>query len=871
MGIDGAGRINGRILRLWSIVTLLGVVALSGCVKKEEVIAPDAFRGTVQGFVRDHATNAPLAGVTVTLFAGGTRTATTDSYGYWYFNGVAAEATVGTTNGCQNGCINYYVKAPAPATAGAQNYLDMMGEVYLPEKAASTSLITVVDYMVKTATVSGYVTDAATGLGLNGATVVLNTSDQFLKITPQGSNAAVMLPAQFTATTADQATSGAAGWYSLQVPALWLNLGAGQIGAYASGYEYSTASDAGNLNLQFASAAVVDFRLPPVDNNLGLVAANVSLVSGSSNRMQILRDAAGNPPANSTVEFAPDIDFSGATQMVFTLIFDQPVNTTQFYSDSIRLRDSFGNVVIPSMTATWQNNYTLELATNWDLQKLPIGATYQLITNRTVQAGTANTSIGVGNTLAQFHAVNSALNATVPTPALYLTTGQYDTALQAENGVIRYLSNDPVLALITGNSLTTTAENYTSISERFVKGRYSSLPWNVNAYNNGVDVQVPRTQANLDSSAVNLYFRVVNPASGETLQNWALAIAGGGVNVNNGYLVYNNLALGALRQNLPGLTSNTLRFGNRLDFAVTVKDPSGIETAIDQTKMLSLRDNRAPELLGTSLVSRRYQGASGNPVAALQFSEPMNTSSAAAIVNVTNASLFTTAPVWDVNGTTLYVNASSAAAATVYQVGAVAGLSTVAGNVITFANATGANGFFRGQWLNLRYADGSVDLVTVADVNSTLANPTLTLGAAPSALRFSTTVPFTVGVNGLFTNLRAPVVTAALAVTGGTTSFTSAARPFAVGDRILLRQFAGTVQAGEADVVVTVVSYDSAGGVVNFTPAVPATGATYDWAIFEGDVLRVSATDEAGNAVHGDADEAVNDALGFLGGGVRIR
>jgi len=806
-------------------------------------------KGTVQGFVRDHATNVPIANATVRLYATGERVTTTNARGYWYFADVQAD------DGDMGNTVFYSITAPT----ASPDYLEMMGQVDLNEQVGysngtnvgqTNSLITVNDYMVKTATITGFVTDGATGKGINGASVILNLSTGS-QLRPSGSNAFIMVAPQYLATTTTSTASGAAGAYQMSVPALYLN--SGYFGAYASGYEYGTMADVSDLNLQYASSAVADYRLTPVDTNLGLVVAQVTVASTGKDLL-ILRDASGSAPGGAT----PNIDLSGATQMMFSLIFDQAVNTAQFFNDSIILRDSAGNTVLPSMTAVWSNAYSVTLTGDFDLKKFTSGTTYQLRTNRAIYAKTENTTIATATNLVQFRASNSSLAPTNPTPAVYLTPGTYDTSIMAHNGVLRYLASDP--AYLNLNNMVTTASNYTGIGERFTKTKFT---FDSNAYTTALDLVVPRTQANVDASSITLYFRIVNQGSGEVLRNWSTLNSTGTVAVNDDNIVYTNIqpiATNLFPYDVAGNTDANLRYGNRLDFAATVKDTLGVESAIDEAKALQLRDARNPELANTSLASRQYNNAD------IDFSEQMNTTAGVSVTNLTNSGLFTSAPIWDVAGTTAYLNASGAATASIYETGAV-GVDTISGAVITFNAAGDADKFFQNQVLRIRYADSTEATLTVSAIDTAGNAPTITLSGSPDTMRYSTTVPFTIFVDKT-TTLRPPVRWTGLNLVNGNTTFTAGAgMQLTVGDKIVLRSSTAANPPGMTDTSVTVVDYASAGGTLLTTAVAGDASTTYDIAIFEGDVLQITASDEAGNSLHGDANEMLKDVNNVYGAG----
>ena len=270
----------------------------------------------MQGFVKDYKTNAAIEDVTVILYAAGTRTITTDENGYWYFDNVRADDSVA------GGAVVYTLTAPDADEDDSADYLPMMGTALIDETVGANtdeygqtnSLTLVNDWMVQTATVSGFVTDSTSGQGINGATVVILDFIAGAPLWAPGQSNANVDSATLTATTAAR-TEGGDGYYSFtSVPAV-NGIALANFGAYASGYEYNSATggDAtGSLNLQYGSSAIVDFQLNPVDNALGLVVASVTTATDTTTNMMILIDATGA----AVTALDALVDMNGATQLV---------------------------------------------------------------------------------------------------------------------------------------------------------------------------------------------------------------------------------------------------------------------------------------------------------------------------------------------------------------------------------------------------------------------------------------------------------------------------------------------------------------------------------------------------------------------------
>ena len=790
--------------------------------------------GAVHGFVRDYKTNAAIEDVTVKLYAAGTRTITTDENGYWYFDNVRAD------DGAASPSLVYTLTAPDADLDGSADYLPMMGLAALDETVGANtdeygqtnSLTLVFDWMVTTATVSGFVTDAVTGRGINAATVVILDFIAAAAWGPGLSNAAVD-SATLTTTTAAR-TEGGDGYYSFTtVPAL--TIAAGNLGAYATGYEYATpAIDGSALNLQFGSSAIVDFQLDPLDNAMGLVVASVTTATGTTTNMLIMVDATGTPATGAV----PKVDMNGATQLVFTLIFDQAVDTSQFYGDTIQLSDQNG-VVAPSLTALWSTgNYAVKLTGAIDIFDDTLANPYTLTTSRIIYAAGAGQAVGsgqiaVGN-LAQFIAYNSTLVAT-PTPALYLDLE--DTSIVGNVNVNSYDASAVVNP--------TTAQNYTGIYEENVLTSYA---FTTNALANGIDIYWTDAEPWYDVSDISYYARERDTVSGEVLNNWAEVTAGATFQADDRFIAMNlnvtTATAGGPFEFYGGVQDN-LRYGDALDIAVVLDDTLGVENAIDTAKILTLTDAQAPEITG-------FGGAANYHNRLITLSEVM--SGTGMSISASNSALFTMSPEWDQDVMNqLRINAVGNATASVSTTAADA---IVAGTgVITFDTAGEADLFFVGQKLNIAYTNETDDVnVNVTAINTAGTTPTITIAGHTDDM----TQTATISVDEANTTLRSGnwgVGTLTASASATDTDITCPATNIAVGDTLILRD---TGNLG-TDISVTVVDFNSATAVATIASTV-TTG--YDDVIFPGDILTVTATDEAGNAMHANANEITPDTNG---------
>jgi len=840
------------------------LLILFGCGEtKHEVNTPapstSAPTGAVQGFVRDYKTNAAIEDVTVILYAAGARTATTDENGYWYFDNVRAETT-GTP-------LVYSLTAPDADEDGSADYLPMMGQTNIVETITAgntdygqTNALTLVnDWMVQTASVSGFVTDSTSGQGINGATVVIL---DFIAgggpvWAPGNSNASVD-SATLTATTAAR-TEGGDGYYSFTTVPAVNGLVAANFGAYATGYEYAIpglAIDNSFLNLQFGSSAMVDFQLDPLDNAMGLVVASVSVATDSSVNMLIMQDATGTGATGAV----PKVDMNGATQLVFTLIFDQAVNTSQFYGDTIQLTDQNG-VVAPSLTAVWSTgNYAVTLTGAIDIFDDTLANPYTLATNRIIYAAgggqaAASGQIAATTNLARFIAYNSTYVATNPTPALFLE--DTDTSIVGNVNVSLYSADSQVNP--------TTAQNYTGMWEENVLNPYG---FTAQALATAVDIYWTDAAPIYDVSDISYYVRERDPASNEVLNNWAEAAAGVTFQSDDRFIAQNLNITGQFA--FTGGIAGQLRFGNVLDIAVVLDDTLGVENAIDTAKLLSLADVQAPEITG--FFDFTAAAATNTPDyedGMIIFSETMSPT-ATTSVTTNNTALFSMTPAWVVDATDaatrLLLNAVGAASATV---STTAVDSIVAGTgVITFDTAGDADQFFVGQIVTVTYLNGDTETTNVTAIDTDGAAPTITINVGGLALTGSDfTQAATLSVSGT-TGLRSGQ--AAVAFAGASTTDTditfAGVTNVAVGDTLILRKSTDV----NSDVSVTVVDYDSAAG----TATIASTDTTgYDRVIFPGDVLTVIATDEAGNAMHTDANEITDDTANTwpAGGPIAIK
>ncbi len=804
----------------------VGLIVVAGCNDTSvdsgsKSVSP---KGTVQGFVIDAVTNAPVANVTVKLFAAGVQTTRTDANGYWYFVGVPANEEAAS--------LVYTLAAPDADGNGTADYLPMRGTALLDEDVGETSLnedglaqnnslTTVFDYAVKPVTLTGFVTDLATGEGINGATVVLDLSGTFNTVNAVGdanSNASIDVAAQYTATTADHATSGAAGAYTLTVPAA--TIPAAALGAYADGYEYGAVGDNSSLNLHYVSTAVVDFQLNPIDNNVGLVLAQADLGAGGQD-LAILLDASGANPGGPV----PVLDLNGATQLVFTLIFDQPIDSTQFFGDTIQLQDNGANVVYANLSPAWGNVYSVTLTADADLQKLNLGAVYTLVTNRAITEDGGGTVIAAATNLASFQVYDSTATAVNPTPALALD-GALDTTLAAHNGVYTYDAGQQLAAPVT------TAQNYNPVSPRNPKNIIAIGA--VEAFTNAVDISWTGTPPYDDltvATALTVYARE-STAAGAEVVHWTDVTPGGGNTLvgGDGLVMVNNLNLAWL---------GNLRYGNVIDIAVTLMDAQGVETAIDETKLLTLSDAQNPEV--QAINNTDYDTVN------ITFSESMDTN-ATTTVAASNTAIMSVSPAWVDDGAgnvSLLLDITSAVSATVAQ----AGTDTItAGGLITFDTAGEADLFWVGQRLLLTYANGLQEELVVAQVDTDGAAPTVQLNAGPAG-DINGNVVISISPD---TDIRAGSGWIGFVGAAATTTLPLGGT-IAVGDTILVRDTA--VVNPSVDITATVVDVDTVAGTVTLDQAYDFTG--YDAYLFEGDVFTVTAQDEAGNALHADADEIV--------------
>lgn len=779
-------------------------------------------KGTVQGFVRDYKTNAPIENVTVKLFSVGPKTTTTDEDGYWYITGVPAQSTDGVGN--EN--LVYTLTGPDVDEDGSADYLGMRGYTLLftLDDGQSNALTSVDDWMVQTATVSGFVTDSATGKGVNDATVVILDFVAAGNWQPGQSNALVD-SLSLEATTAARAEGGD-GYYSItSVPAM--AIAANNFGAYATGYEYGRANlDDGGINLQFGSSAIVDFQINPLDNALGLVVASVTTATDTTTDMMIMIDATGNVPAGTIAK----VDMNGATQLVFNLIFDQPIDTTRFFGDTIQLHDLNG-VVLPNMTPVWSTgNYAVTLTGDIDVFDDLLTNPYELRTGgvRMILAATGGQDIGVGSLLAQFQAYNSTFVAANPTPALFLDLVA-DTSIVGNINVNSYDASSQVNP--------TTAQFYTGIYEENVLNLYALTQ---NPLADGVDIYWTDAEPVYDISDINVYVRERDPASGEVLNNWAEIINPLTFQADDRIIV-RNLDIITAQFEFYGGVADTLRFGNALDIAVTVNDTLGVENAIDTTKILTLTDAQAPEIDG--FVGAVYHNR------LITFSELMSATGMS--ISASNSALFTVSPEWDQNDMTqLRINAVGTASATVSTTAADS--IVAATGVITFDTAGDADLFYVGQLLTVTYANGDTENAIVGAIDTAPAAPTITIAGYTDDMTQAATI--SVRTTNTFRSGNGPVVFAGGGV--GDTDLTFAGiTNVAVGDTLILRN---STQLG-TDLAVTVVDFNSATG----TATIAATDTTgYDRVLFPGDILTVTATDEAGNAMHSHANEITDDNFG---------
>jgi len=797
--------------------------------------------GTVQGFIRDYKTNAPIEDVTVTLYAAGTKTTTTDDDGYWYLTNVQAQPT----SALAANQILYTLTAPVADA----DYLPMSGVVSLYTVAGgqNNALATVNDWMVKTATVSGFVTDSATGSGINGATVVILDFIAAATWAPGLSNAAV--DSQALTTTTAARTEGGDGYYSIPtVPAL--EIATNNFGAYATGYEYGSPNiEASGINLQFGSSAIVDFQLNPLDNALGLVVASVTTATGTTTNMLIMVDATGTAATGAV----PKVDMNGATQLVFNLIFDQPIDTTSFYGDTILLADNTPTTILANLAPVWTTgNYALTLTGQIDIFDDALANPYQLRTSPTriiYAAGggeptTPTGQIAVNTPLARFIAYNSTHVATNPTPALFMEDA--DTALVGNVNVNLYSADSQVNP--------TNAQNYTGMWEENVLNPYVLA---LQPLATGVDIYWTDAAPVYDVSDISVYVRERDPVSGEVLNNWAEVATGAAFQSDDRFIVPNLNITGQFAFN--GAIAGQLSFGNALDIAVALDNTLSVENAIDLTKLLNLADVQAPEITGfhdftlaAATVAPDYEDGM------IIFSETMSPT-ATTSVTTNNSALFSMTPAWVVDATDtatrLRLNAASTASATV---STIADDAIVAGTgVITFDTAGEADKFFVGQIVTVTYLNGDTETTNVTAIDTDGATPTITINMAGLVLTgndFTQDATLSVSGTTLLRSGRAAAAFAGASTTDTDITFAGATN-VAVGDTLILRKSTDV----NADLSVTVVDYDSATG----TATIASTDTTgYDRVIFPGDVLTVTATDEAGNAMHANANEITPDENG---------
>ncbi len=865
--------LNRLISKFWIIIAIFALVSFTGCnddktnVNSALVQAPV---GSLQGFVKDYKTNAPISGVVIALYAGAAPiTTTTGADGHWYFSNVRADDDATS--------LVYAISHPDGT------YLPMVGMTNISEVVDGSSavqgqtngLTTVLDYMVSTVTVTGFVQDAGTGLGINGASVFVagfgtNLTTGGNQFTPTGGTASVSIDSTtLTATTAAR-TEGGDGYYTIAgVPALNI-FTLGNFGAYASGYEYNIATDSSSLNLQYATTARVDFDLSVVDNTLGLVSAQITPVSDlAAQNIMIMRDATG---AATNLDIAK-IDMynssttGGVSQLVFTLIFDQAINATLFENDTIQLKQG-AEIVNPAFTTSWTNAYTVVLTGTVGLSNDILSDPYELTTKRVINAASGVNTIAAGVVLAQFQAYDSSYDdhAASPTPGLFLTDDDDldDAYLVAHNGLYLYDTDRDNGAPVNPDYVTL-SQYYDGFTDRVIKSNIllaATVTGAPNAYNT-VDLYIDEAQASpLTTNDYQIWTRQLN-RDGVVIEGLDWEEASSTPTYFDGKIVFLDVVTTPV--------VNALRYGTSIQYAITTKSSLGVD-AIIGTNVLTIADTKSPELID-------YAAGTTYALAEIEFNEPMGST-----VSLTggNSNIFTLAPAmeFDEDTATTLMNAKLNPAP--YTLASVTDPTptavTTAMNYVldgsrTLVHLAGLNpGVCVDQYLKFKYStltDGvqDVEVRQVAGiVRSTVNNDiVITLSAA---LTGDLDQSVAIVVDPLTTTLRSGATEAVNITTALTTVTLTGANmdTIAAGDVLIYRDTRvnnadASIPYADINITVTSVTAATPGScTINFA----ATGTTNvrDLLIYKGDMITAVASDEAGNAMHSDADSIVIDANG---------
>jgi hypothetical protein len=711
----------------------------------------------------------------------------------------------------------------------------------------TNGLSTVVDWMVKTSSVTGFVTDQKTGKGINGATVVVN--DHIVtKWKPGLSNAYVnVTTADLTATTAAR-TEGGDGYYTITgLPALVLDKT--NFGAYATGYEYTHPSnDESKLDLQYGATAKVDFALSAVDNKLGVVVANVTTTSGGiANDLMILLDASGEVPHGSIA----NVDVKDANQFVFNLIFDQAVDTTRFYDDSIQLCDKNGIVIAPNLAPAWINSFSVTLTGKLDYYDDLIGNEYYLKTKRVIR-GAGNETIASDVKLAQFQVYNSSYTVGNPTPAIYADNNPNHLYIIGYNDKAGAFSATHYYDATEGNDLYTTAQYYTGIWEDdMIKKSVYTLASHPLADSIDIYWGDEEPYYKLENYHVWLRERFVSGSGvDEVFNNWQKATVFSPIRSNN-MVIFQNVTVPFTFDRNMGI----LRSGNQLDVAVTVTNTLGVESMIDPSKVLTFRDNQSPEI--KAITSPVYDEA------IINFNEYMSRKDAISVTTENSALFSISSPTWNDDTTALRLHITGNATALLYLTGTGVDIVDVDGSEmgkITFNGEGKADQYFIGQVVKLTYNDGTQTTHQVTEIYTHGSTPDIRITTAGLEKFSSGTALLT--VDNEATSIRSG---AQSAFSGSTDDvyIPCPSNQVAVGDKLILRDLSHQSGTYASEVEVTVADRHVEGGVQIATIGSMDTSG-YDMVIFKGDVLKVEAKDEAGNSMHNDADEVT---FGYNGSG----